>query len=112
MLRIILAILCAAFVAITPTLAIPNQAYGWSGLKTEQALISAGESANLSWSIDSADAPVKVSLAPGIGTVANSGSIVVKPAETTTYVLTVESYNTDMGVLLAATYELTITVVQ
>ena len=52
MLRIILAIICAAFVAITPTLAIPNQAYGWSGLKTEQALSSAGESDNLSWSID------------------------------------------------------------
>jgi len=47
--------------------------------------IAAGSSATLSWNISNA---TSVTIAPGVGTYASSGSTIVSPAATTSYILT------------------------
>ncbi|MCX6875884.1 MAG: discoidin domain-containing protein [Verrucomicrobia bacterium] len=52
---------------------------------TDSAMLAAGASATLSWDVAGADT---VSIAPGLGTVAASGSVAVYPGSSTTYTLT------------------------
>jgi hypothetical protein len=56
-----------------------------ASLSASPASITAGQSATLSWSTANA---TSVSISPQVGTVATSGSVVVTPAQTTTYTLT------------------------
>lgn len=54
---------------------------------TDKAVLNVDiqESATLSWTVNYADT---VSISPGIGSVASSGSLIVTPGESTTYILT------------------------
>jgi hypothetical protein len=65
--------------------------------------IMAGESATLNYSTQNAD---KVTITPGIGTVANSGSVTVTPNQTTTYTVTA----TGGGGSITDTCQVTVTV--
>ena len=55
---------------------------------TNLSTIDAGEAATLTWTTSNASS---VSISPGIGTVATSGSTTVTPASTTTYTLTAKN---------------------
>jgi len=56
-----------------------------NGCSATPPTIPAGNSSTLSWTSSNADS---VSIQPGIGPVAKSGSVLVKPMQTTTYVVT------------------------
>lgn len=81
---ICLLVLTTSSAILLPTRAVAATAPGVTFSANPQT-ISAGHSSTLSWTTSNA---TSVSIAPGIGTVATSGSKSVSPTKTTTYTLT------------------------
>jgi hypothetical protein len=82
---LMLLLLMISFSGCTENNGGENLQFSITSFEVEPSIITEGEIANLSWVVLEAQT---VSIDNGIGTVSNSGSRVIQPLETTTYMLT------------------------
>lgn len=94
------AVNASTIVTVAPYLSSYGETYGASVISSFTAnpnYVQPGQSVTLSWTVNNADT---VTISPVVGSVANTGSVDVTPASTTTY--TVSAYN-GAGTISAST---------